>query len=165
MRYVSVFLADEKHPRIRGESRMNEPKDVLFTETSPHTRGKLVRELRLKSPPRNIPAYAGKAPEIDGRLIGAQKHPRIRGESLQHSYCLSVDKETSPHTRGKPSPGLILSMVARNIPAYAGKAEDLARRLAADGKHPRIRGESSVESVGFFCSPETSPHTRGKLFV
>ena len=146
MRYVSVFLADEKHPRIRGESRMNEPKDVLFTETSPHTRGKLVRELRLKSPPRNIPAYAGKAPEIDGRLIGAQKHPRIRGESRLNILKVCRLIETSPHTRGKLNHTHATAKGIGNIPAYAGKAWRFWCCWQCTWKHPRIRGESQFGS-------------------
>ena len=70
-----------KHPRIRGESR-GAPLGIGPTpETSPHTRGK---RLFFESAVRrhgNIPAYAGKAPELFLWNFNLKKHPRIRGES------------------------------------------------------------------------------------
>ena len=94
--------AQEKHPRIRGESYFD--------------------KLLERSDIGNIPAYAGKAPEImEGALI-FRKHPRIRGESPLTPVILYLFTETSPHTRGKLGFRDRFIESLGNIPAYAGKA-------------------------------------------
>ena len=70
--------------------------------------------------------------------------------------------ETSPHTRGKPVAFTNLQSGARNIPAYAGKADLASTTHRAAQKHPRIRGESYRTSSKRPQRSETSPHTRGK---
>ena len=133
---------------------------------------------------RNIPAYAGRTSAAWRSNNKPQKHPRIRGENSVTRNAHFANVETSPHTRGKPVWFVAVSVMTRNIPAYAGKAACLRWLDRSRWKHPRIRGESQSISrlrlmllgnihayagkAGFFCSPlnfcqETSPHTRGKL--
>ena len=152
----------QKHPRIRGENRSGRIALRAATEASPHTRGKQRHAQCAFRECRNIPAYAGKAISEDFHLETIQKHPRIRGESRLNILKVCRLIETSPHTRGKRLKGLPNSRTGRNIPAYAGKASPETSQQTPKWKHPRIRGESSVRTLGTPDAPETSPHTRGK---
>ena len=51
--------------------------------------------------------------------------------------------ETSPHTRGEPKRLLIKFKKRRNIPAYAGRTQEIANKIQEEKKHPRIRGENN----------------------
>ena len=132
-------------------------------ETSPHTRGKRFFQEEKTWLDRNIPAYAGKAGRFGDRRSTFRKHPRIRGESAFLSLLSNTVMETSPHTRGKLSSLPTLSSQFRNIPAYAGKAENKCQPGTVPEKHPRIRGESYQFGGSVRFVSETSPHTRGKL--
>ena len=136
----------QKHPRIRGESVSSVDEVCCTGETSPHTRGKPRTCIGVSPETGNIPAYAGKAPEImEGALI-FRKHPRIRGESPLTPVILYLFTETSPHTRGKRNHRVPKGPPQRNIPAYAGKAYQTRQWQKGSEKHPRIRGESHVVS-------------------
>ena len=134
--------AQEKHPRIRGESYFD--------------------KLLERSDIGNIPAYAGKAPHVHRGVTGNRKHPRIRGESTGDNGRGSYISETSPHTRGKPFNSGYLVPFYGNIPAYAGKAQPQGAQRSTTEKHPRIRGESVPDPPVAERIGETSPHTRGK---
>ena len=156
---------------------------AMHLETSPHTRGKPVWFVAVSVMTRNIPAYAGKAWFSGLGGLQGRKHPRIRGESPNRLVWDNWQKETSPHTRGKPALTSTRFDQLRNIPAYAGKATICARvhtrnrkhpRIRGEshrrtcrhwryGKHPRIRGESQNSAIASEKQKETSPHTRGKL--
>ena len=111
---------------------------------------------------RNIPAYAGRTSAAWRSNNKPQKHPRIRGENSVTRNAHFANVETSPHTRGKLNGSDSNPRLARNIPAYAGKALALRFFLNWFWKHPRIRGESLSTVMSLALSMETSPHTRGK---
>ena len=142
--FQSIQLQEQqqKHPRIRGESVASVTLVGKCVETSPHTRGKLASMATSLDVLRNIPAYAGKAVSFYRQVGSYQKHPRIRGESVDLPFERVDDSETSPHTRGKRSYPLCRKVLSGNIPAYAGKANGRRGLRFASGKHPRIRGES-----------------------
>ena len=73
-------LADEDHPRLRGEKRKDRFDYYWPVGSSPLTRGKAFIPFHDFWDMGIIPAYAGKSPE-DFRLcrIG-RDHPRLRGE-------------------------------------------------------------------------------------
>ena len=92
---------------------------------------------------RNIPAYAGRTSAAWRSNNKPQKHPRIRGENSVTRNAHFANVETSPHTRGKLNGSDSNPRLARNIPAYAGKALIRQDDRPFWEKHPRIRGESS----------------------
>ena len=112
---------------------------------------------------RNIPAYAGRTSAAWRSNNKPQKHPRIRGENSVTRNAHFANVETSPHTRGKLNGSDSNPRLARNIPAYAGKAAAFHVVRPMCGKHPRIRGESLIALLNICFLRETSPHTRGKL--
>ena len=70
--------------------------------------------------------------------------------------------ETSPHTRGELVSRKILVIRLRNIPAYAGRTENVTLPAPYSRKHPRIRGENTRRRFKRTLAIETSPHTRGE---
>ena len=89
-------------------------------------------------------------------------HPRIRGED-PYARCLCAFVWGSPpHTRGRLVRKWGLFRYFGFTPAYAGKIEDTAARIAADEVHPRIRGEDPVAVCLYPTPPGSPPHTRGR---
>ena len=165
VRTAGSFSRRRNIPAYAGKAWAIREPMPMAGETSPHTRGKLVTMPHERQQRGNIPAYAGKANlENDGARI-FQKHPRIRGESLDVGLTWAAVTETSPHTRGKPSAKNFIPLNPRNIPAYAGKASTILSLASLRRKHPRIRGESSTEASVAVIDCETSPHTRGKQTI
>ena len=74
---------------------------ILFSGSSPLTRGKRVDVVVNVAAERLIPAHAGKT--HGARIQGARSsaHPRSRGENLQEPLIWSNVDGSSPLTRGK----------------------------------------------------------------
>ena len=68
------------HPRIRGERFVVVDADMMFSGSSPHTRGTLSPDEPLQARRRFIPAYAGNATLAPVEYALLTVHPRIRGE-------------------------------------------------------------------------------------
>ena len=134
-----------KHPRIRGENDCAGLKRRMEPETSPHTRGEQLLNLKSLAEIGNIPAYAGRTTALFTMSTSSWKHPRIRGENSS--------RET------------ILRELHRNIPAYAGRTQLFANSFVAIQKHPRIRGENLRHRLPLRLLSETSPHTRGEQVI
>ena len=94
-----------------------------------------------------------------------KEHPRIRGENFLRLYRNPVPQGTSPHTRGKLGLPDFRPVEGRNIPAYAGKTDDIAPSTISRTEHPRIRGENKPTLPDELEKAGTSPHTRGKHSV
>ena len=92
-----------------------------------------------------IPAYAGSTrPSCRGRRRRTD-HPRIRGEHRKGGKSLTINKGSSPHTRGAPIAKLGEEKRLRIIPAYAGSTLYEVSVVAFPADHPRIRGEHLYE--------------------
>ena len=129
------------HPRIRGEHALALLLWRGEAGSSPHTRGARGR-LSVGTPDsRIIPAYAGSTAAELGAQVGAEDHPRIRGEHGA-SYMFVYTN-------------------MRIIPAYAGSTGAPVGRSGSVGDHPRIRGEHQLTAIVFSCGSPSSPHTRG----
>ena len=71
-----------KHPRLRGEDGIHQPRSWRLWETPPLTRGR-PHCIRLEP-------------------LSGRKHPRLRGEDFFGSGFDGGAKETPPLTRGRP---------------------------------------------------------------
>ena len=89
-----------------------------------------------------IPAWAGKTRSIDSR------------QDSKHS--------SSPLTQGKLSQCNRQRLLARLIPAHAGKTVCGTRWLSVCRVHPRSRGENTASSSRCLKTTGSSPLTRGK---
>ena len=131
------------HPRIRGEHTGCPSTSCRWKGSSPHTRGALRLGTALGVGDRIIPAYAGSTAAELGAQVGAEDHPRIRGEHGA-SYMFVYTN-------------------MRIIPAYAGSTGAPVGRSGSVGDHPRIRGEHRQGPDGRGQASGSSPHTRGAL--
>ena len=173
----------EKHPRLRGEDKVEEQKASPPTETPPLTRGRRSSRTAKGGFRRNTPAYAGKTsgakstrkefaetpPLTRGRLRhsggGApfsQKHPRLRGEDLSGRERKRKVLETPPLTRGRPPFRALGYVLLGNTPAYAGKTSPSILGALNRGKHPRLRGEDRGKRPRREHGPGNTPAYAGK---
>ena len=118
-------IVDAAHPRSRGENLLAGIRSRPPTGSSPLTRGKPRHGRNRSSPPRLIPAHAGKTLRVLESAANRTAHPRSRGENLKCG-CLGVAVlGSSPLTRGKPEASGRHSMPIGLIPAHAGKTQCL----------------------------------------
>ena len=149
------------HPRIRGERLVGPIAEPPCLGSSPHTRGTLFLAREDVRVSRFIPAYAGNAGPLPGRIGRAPVHPRIRGERPGAGVSVPVVGGSSPHTRGTRFLTEITYASLRFIPAYAGNAAGLPDRAGQVLVHPRIRGERTPHQAPVRPRGGSSPHTRG----
>ena len=112
--------------------------------SSPHTRGARRPDHDRDRPVGIIPAYAGSTAMYCPWPLGAQDHPRIRGEHPYLSGSRRRQSGSSPHTRGARFLSHPFSVSSRIIPAYAGSTRFWCRRRSRGWDHPRIRGEHTL---------------------
>ena len=110
--------------------------------SSPLTRGKRARNMRVRRILGLIPAHAGKTSVLVASSVNSRAHPRSRGENGTRSDLAYVTEGSSPLTRGKPLGAV--SLVVR------GRA------------HPRSRGENIEDVRAVPTALGSSPLTRGK---
>ena len=149
------------HPRIRGEHGKARELRFHTPGSSPHTRGARACSATTRHCLGIIPAYAGSTRRPAWSTGGVTDHPRIRGEHRKGGKSLTINKGSSPHTRGAPrllAPSLVGSRI---IPAYAGSTLARLISMVRSMDHPRIRGEHRKYQQDKAWRSGSSPHTRG----
>ena len=111
---------------------------------------------------RLIPAHAGKTWAFRFPRLWTGAHPRSRGENIQASSPSRVHAGSSPLTRGKRFPALVVGVSWGLIPAHAGKTRRWARPRRWSRAHPRSRGENRFSVSAGSTLAGSSPLTRGK---
>ena len=111
---------------------------------------------------RNIPAYAGKTMVSPHRVARYAEHPRVCGENVMIAPAYMGWGGTSPRMRGKPIPSAVERVLARNIPAYAGKTFRGFLLHTLHKEHPRVCGENELADMLWRHPLGTSPRMRGK---
>ena len=150
------------HPRSRGENASRDAHSSEPTGSSPLTRGKPVTYADLIGMLRLIPAHAGKTARVIEQQPPEAAHPRSRGENSQVPEALPQGEGSSPLTRGKHLSAMFDRSAGGLIPAHAGKTVTRHEWGAAEGAHPRSRGENQSFTVGSVDGGGSSPLTRGK---
>ena len=136
---------------------------MLFSGSSPHTRGTPLHRLYGAPVRRFIPAYAGNESSEALPVWGLAVHPRIRGERLMRRRWLGRPVGSSPHTRGTRYCTNNECETFRFIPAYAGNEQTVRVARLTWPVHPRIRGERSQRAPRTLATSGSSPHTRGTI--
>ena len=149
------------HPRIRGEHVIDLHMQSYTPGSSPHTRGAPSEAYGTASNPGIIPAYAGSTRGGLAGCVGAEDHPRIRGEHGDSAWWDPEDPGSSPHTRGAPRGPGRHPRGGGIIPAYAGSTFTCFLRSPNSADHPRIRGEHGAPGTQAAGVDGSSPHTRG----
>ncbi|EET77370.1 hypothetical protein CORTU0001_0580 [Corynebacterium tuberculostearicum SK141] len=131
----------QAHPRLRGEHNYTVDGRRDAEGSSPLTRGARRGLPRIASRFRLIPAYAGSTRRSRCRRRLLTAHPRLRGEHIAPIVDVMMTGGSSPLTRGAPSVCHLVGAGGGLIPAYAGSTGVALAVNAADGAHPRLRGE------------------------
>ena len=107
---------------MRGERWVIRRSVISHPGSSPHTRGTQNYLDSQEMVDRFIPAYAGNARYKRQTAPHGTVHPRIRGERTPATLPIEASFGTSPHTRGTHVRAVLLAVLGRFIPAYAGNA-------------------------------------------
>ena len=110
-----------------------------------------------------IPAHAGKTNDLGWLQDSTQAHPRSRGENPGFFPRYASGEGSSPLTRGKRTYRIGAAVIARLIPAHAGKTVILRQLSGVSAAHPRSRGENREGGRARLSTRGSSPLTRGKL--
>ena len=152
------------HPRLRGADTAFQPSPATTQGSSPLTRGGPPVGVWRLWPTRLIPAYAGRTANRRAVCQSDGAHPRLRGADEQGVRAPRRGEGSSPLTRGGLGTSIVLVIVVRLIPAYAGRTVGCYAHGVRNWAHPRLRGADNFPSVlvRFLCG--SSPLTRGGLF-
>ena len=134
----------------------------MVSGSSPLTRGKPHRSCSRRGCGGLIPAHAGKTTTLLGTLAASRAHPRSRGENAELMDRYTVQRGSSPLTRGKPKPMDRRPPSVGLIPAHAGKTTGSRAASRTQGAHPRSRGENGRAWRCRKPGGGSSPLTRGK---
>ena len=133
---------DRDHPRSRGENFSATSTIRNRRGSSPLTRGKLAVSGRREVQGGIIPAHAGKTCSTGRSVQIPGDHPRSRGENRSEYGWVDSDGGSSPLTRGKRFPSLLVGAMQGIIPAHAGKTIRGEVTVYIHRDHPRSRGEN-----------------------
>ena len=111
---------------------------------------------------RLIPAGAGKTARRNSEQDRRAAHPRRCGENIDLTAVDILSRGSSPQVRGKLLLSLLYSLLARLIPAGAGKTTEPHRCNSGHAAHPRRCGENSLLSLQVATTNGSSPQVRGK---
>ena len=157
-----LHTMEPAHPRACGENAYEWVKNLFSGGSSPRVRGKLVKDAVFLCGGRLIPACAGKTASRRCGRRRARAHPRVCGENLG---CRVLERGTggsSPRVRGKRRPLRPGDVVARLIPACAGKTATPSCAARTCAAHPRACGENAQAAVVAHYRDGSSPRVRGK---
>ena len=149
------------HPRSRGEYHGSGDRSLVFSGSSPLSRGILPASWAARTASRIIPALAGNTASWSSPLRYDEDHPRSRGEYPAHWASASHQDGSSPLSRGIPPTCGNTSWRTGIIPALAGNTLPLAADKAQGPDHPRSRGEYVAASPRPKAVPGSSPLSRG----
>ena len=136
------------HPRMRGEGCQMISSSIWPVGSSPHARGGQPVRLMSPSPPRLIPACAGRAWPPRAPCDPGSAHPRMRGEGRPAFGLELLGGGSSPHARGGLGGVLVRAVDPRLIPACAGRACDNPMRdIRGYGSSPHARGGRGSPAV------------------
>ena len=150
------------HPRACGENTGFGLRTIRSLGSSPRVRGKRQGGRGRGARRGLIPARAGKTLDRSSawRRMGA--HPRACGENARERSAARREKGSSPRVRGKRLRPPVGEVLARLIPARAGKTSSAAFPLSGGAAHPRACGENWPASGMTASGAGSSPRVRGK---
>ena len=129
------------HPRVGGEKEKKGVKQCGMTGSPPRGRGKGCHFEYCQKGVRITPAWAGKSTAAKCCANGIRDHPRVGGEKIPAGAPLYAPCGSPPRGRGKVENALLLNLLDRITPAWAGKSIQSSGPLHTSGDHPRVGGE------------------------
>ena len=150
------------HPRVCGENTRGRTPSPRDWGSSPRVRGKRRTIRRSGDDEGLIPACAGKTPATSPPQSPPAAHPRVCGENTVVVSTGSPCRGSSPRVRGKRGKTTLLQLLARLIPACAGKTAAQWAAISAGTAHPRVCGENLARLRSKAADAGSSPRVRGK---
>ena len=89
------------------------------------------------------PAWAGKSTAAKCCANGIRDHPRVGGEKIPAGAPLYAPCGSPPRGRGKVENALLLNLLDRITPAWAGKSPEHYEVTYYAEDHPRVGGEKA----------------------
>ena len=108
-----------------------------------------------------IPAYAGKPPTPDASPSTSTDYPRVCGEAVPRLRHRLIVRGLSPRMRGSHRRMRLWPVIARIIPAYAGKPPLLSLVWPRYRDYPRVCGEAVMARKSICGVMGLSPRMRG----
>ena len=130
---------------------------------SPRGRGNRSYPRSHRRSPRSIPAWAGKPPHRGHSSLPFTVHPRVGGETPEIEILEGLVSGPSPRGRGNHSLAIGRAPHPGSIPAWAGKPRLRVRLAGRHEVHPRVGGETDVQTRDAKIQAGPSPRGRGNL--
>ena len=153
------------HPRVGGETNVQNAIESLIGGPSPRGRGNLALPSPAPALHGSIPAWAGKPADRRPALPLHWVHPRVGGETTLTSIGIGSTNGPSPRGRGNQGRRRLRGPPIGSIPAWAGKPHARGRIYRDAGVHPRVGGETCRAAVTPTSRAGPSPRGRGNLVV
>ena len=155
--------AKRVHPRVCGESHPMHREPSPGEGPSPRVRGIPGCDGERGRGVGSIPACAGNPAPTPRTLRSPGVHPRVCGESSRPSPGRPSRRGPSPRVRGIHVRRERDQVASGSIPACAGNPSPRMPASTAIWVHPRVCGESPVESGDRVYMSGPSPRVRGIL--
>ena len=152
------------HPRVCGENRPRQRRQIVVAGSSPRVRGKRLGGDVERLPVRLIPACAGKTVAARCGRPPLPAHPRVCGENGSTATGSRQCWGSSPRVRGKRLRHRGHLGAGGLIPACAGKTRHPSPYRLVRGSHPRVCGENAHGDRVVGRARGSSPRVRGKPY-
>ena len=149
------------HPRVGGETGHTEDGIPVHAGPSPRGRGNPSPPRHPVNATRSIPAWAGKPEQEAQQQERMRVHPRVGGETQKVDVDAWVHTGPSPRGRGNLFSATRVPGPGRSIPAWAGKPAPSRRTCRSSRVHPRVGGETVLDTVAERLVGGPSPRGRG----
>ena len=149
------------HPRVCGEQFPADIAHFRAIGSSPRVRGTVAWRRGIPGSARFIPACAGNS-TVPGAWLGrVTVHPRVCGEQMAFSRCMTGNLGSSPRVRGTGPRIDHTAQFVRFIPACAGNSLGCDSRALRSAVHPRVCGEQGQAAPATQDCNGSSPRVRG----
>ena len=145
-----------------GEKPSRSPRQAPETGSPPRGRGKVFQHGNAAGKIGITPAWAGKSVLGGLDTIVHGDHPRVGGEKFPTNGDSVAKQGSPPRGRGKDVRGIVLNVLGRITPAWAGKRVGPVHKLNNAGDHPRVGGEKINNKLADIVKAGSPPRGRGK---
>ena len=132
------------HPRLRGEQAAAIRTEFFYKGSPPLARGTESFPSPCALRRRITPACAGNSLSAPMKSLGAEDHPRLRGEQDSAAAIMRTALGSPPLARGTDHEFDATYQKLGITPACAGNRSRRAVRDKCRGDHPRLRGEQGA---------------------
>ena len=149
------------YPRVCGGTVILKKWRVRMEGLSPRMRGNPVCGGKPGLQRRSIPAYAGEPTAAQPLHTAPSVYPRVCGGTPVARLSRHRPPGLSPRMRGNPIAALVVLLVCRSIPAYAGEPPPGPAAVRLRQVYPRVCGGTRNPDTLAHIAAGLSPRMRG----